>query len=141
MQLLAQLQLARWTGTPRRANLYAMTELDRQSGSVEPPAKGGWIGPARRATDHYLGTGLAGVAILLWLLMLRLALRHESAVWLYVLPTALVTYGAAGMVLSLRKDWGRRSAARANRLARPPDQSWSEVRDRQAQPPPGGPGT
>jgi hypothetical protein len=135
MQLLAQLQFARWTGTRLGANLYPMTELDGRPGSLEPPAKGGWIGPARRATDHYLGIGLAGVAILLWLIMFRLALRHDPAVWLYVLPTALVTYGAAGMVLSLRKDWGRRSQSRANRLARPPDKSWPEVRDRRAQPP------
>ncbi len=64
--------------------------------------------PARRATDRYLAAGFVGLALLVWIVVGRRLLLGEWAVaLLYGVPGVLVTYAAAGMVILLRRRWGR----------------------------------
>ncbi len=64
--------------------------------------------PARRATDRYLAAGFVGLALLVWIVVgRRLVLGEYAVALLYGVPAVLVTYAAVGMVILLRRRWGR----------------------------------
>lgn len=62
----------------------------------------------RRATDRYLAAGFVGLALLVWIVVARrLWVGEYVAALLYGVPGVLVTYAAVGMVILLRRRWGR----------------------------------